>query len=126
MNLQDTKRKINQLKFENLLSVIFIALSVLNIYGDDLLQRFVILQDKKDEKRAKEVFLVALIITVLIYFYFTYRNYKELKDAIKNGDSDVFAHRIRVFGTLLLIIGVCCFIYFNRNSGETIDDLPPL
>lgn len=126
MDTQNSQKQLRQLRFENFLSVIFIALSVLNIYGDDLLQRFVVLQDKKDEKQAREVFLVALIITLLIYFYFAYRNHRELKEAIKNGDKNVFAHKIRVFGTLLLIVGVCCFIYFNRNSGETIDDLPPL
>lgn len=126
MDTQNSQKQLRQLRFENFLSVIFIALSVLNIYGDDLLQRFVVLQNKKDEKRAREVFLVALIVTLLIYFYFAYRNNKELKQAIINGDKNVFAHRIRVFGTLLLIVGVICFIYFNRNSGETIDDLPPL
>ncbi len=125
MNYSTQDQQLKQLQLENFLSLLFVAAAVINIYGDKIQQAFVVYKNPNDEKKSRDIFLIALLITFVVYIYFLNRNQKSLKKAIMDCSPDVFAYKVRLFGTVLLIVGILCFIYFNRKVSN-IASVPPL
>lgn len=125
MNYSTQDQQLKQLQLENFLSLLFVAAAVINIYGDKIQQAFVVYKNPNDEKKSRDIFLIALLITFVVYIYFLNRNQKSLKKAIMDCSPDVFAYQVRLFGTVLLIVGILCFIYFNRKVSN-IASVPPL
>lgn len=106
---------IKQLNIEKGLFIIFILTSVVSIYADTLQQYYIKTNNPNYNKQAKNIFITTLIITLIIYSYFLYRNYNQLKDAMLN-NKNVFNNSIRVFGSILIIVATLCFIYFQLNN----------
>ena len=72
----DKINEINRLNFEDILWVVFIILSILNIVSNNLQKRFVISEYKIYEDKANNISIKVLIILVFIYLYFFVRNYR--------------------------------------------------
>jgi hypothetical protein len=106
---------INELQFEKILAGFFIVISIMNIYGDNLQQTFIKTKDRQYEKKARDIFITALIISIFIYLYFIYRNNSDLKDAMENNDN-VFESQVRLFGSILILIGALCILYFQLSA----------
>ena len=111
----DILSKINRLNFEDLIWIIFIFLSVANIYGDKLEKDYLKTNNKKLDKNANIVFEIILIVTFFIYVYFWQRNYKDYKSASKENKNLLM---IKLLGSSFLIAGIICLLYFQtKNSG---------
>ncbi len=108
---------IKQLNIEKGLFIVFILISIVSIYADTLQQYYIKTNNLNYNKRAKNLFITTLIITLIIYSYFLYRNYNQLKDAMIN-NKNVFNNSIRVFGSILIVVATLCFIYFQLNSAS--------
>ena len=65
--------------------------------------------------RSNDIFEITLIITFFVYIYFLYRNYKLYKRA---SFEEKELHLIRVFGTILILVGVVCLIYFQTKKSD--------
>ena len=68
---------------------------------------------KFDGEVANKIYILILVITILIYLYFFRRNYR----AYINSDfmnSDIY--EIKLFGSILFIVGGLCLLYFQVNS----------
>ena len=117
--MNDKIREINGLNIEIVLSIIFIFISLINIYGDQIQKKFLITGERNDEKKARKIFAIALIISIFIYLYFIYRNYNDLQDAIKNNQS-VPQSYIRLFGSILILVGALCILYYIESSSTPI------
>lgn len=117
MNNKEIEQTINRLSFENLIWVVFIIISIFDIYGDELIKKSLINNDKNLDKRAKDIFLILILISILIYFYFLSRNYNDYK---KNNN---MAYEVRFIGSLLVFIGTLCFLYFQLSTRITTDSL---
>lgn len=110
---------IKQLNIEKGLFIVFILISILSIYADTLQQYYIKTNNQKYNKQAKSLFITTLIITLIIYSYFLYRNYNQLKDALLN-NKNIFNNSIRTFGSILIIVATLCFIYFQLNNTDEI------
>lgn len=108
---------IKRLNFENFIWVVFIGLSILDIVGDEYLKKFIKTSDKNDEVVANKIFLFILIISFFIYFYFLIRNINAYERA-SDDEKNLFS--IKVFGSILFIVGVICLIYFQYNQTDFI------
>lgn len=118
MNDEKKKEKeIKRLNFENFIWIIFIVLSILDIYGDELIKKYLIQNDKKADIEAKKIFFFILIVTILIYIYFIIRNYNDYK---KHDSSEYF---VRLFGSILVLSGSICFLYFQIKTGAVTESL---
>ena len=114
MNSEDIN-KLKQLNFEDLIWIIFIFLSVANIYGDKLEKDYIKTHDKKIEKNANVIFEIILIVSFFIYLYFFQRNYRDYKKASKEKQKLL---TIKLLGSSFFLAGIICLIYFqSKNSG---------
>ncbi len=108
--MNEQNKIINQLKFENYIWLIFIIISIGNIIGDELIIDSTTTNNKKKDSLAKDIFSLTLIVTIIIYIYFLARNYNDYK---KHHNKD---YEIRLFGSILMICGILCFLYFQIKT----------
>ena len=106
-NLDNT---INRLNFENLIWVCFIIISILDIYGDELIKKSLTSNDTNCRKKANKLFLGINLFSILIYIYFLMRNYNDCKKY--NNDS----YQVRLIGSILILTGTICFLYFQLTT----------
>lgn len=112
---------INQLNQENYIFIIFIALSFLNIFGDELIKKAVIKKEEIYFEHAKTIFFIVIFISIIIYIYFINRNYKDYQ---KYKDNQ--SYKIRLLGSILILVGTLCFLYFQItifNNTESLSNI---
>lgn len=109
----DTIREIKRLKFENILWIIFAVLCILNVVGDYDQELYLIHNNYYYKEKSDKIFEFTLTITLLIYIYFFCRNYSALKNASSNQKE---LYEIKLFGSIFLIVGIICLIYFQNKQ----------
>lgn len=110
---QDILNEINRLNFEDFLLLVFIVLSIINIYGDYNEKEFIKTSDRKYKNKANVIFEITLFVTLFIYLYFFIRNYNAYQKA-EEKDKKLFI--IKLIGSGLLIAGIICLIYFQDKQ----------
>ena len=105
--------KIKEIETDELIWIIFIILSIINIYGDELYKKSLTTNNQKSNI-AKQIFLLTAISSLLIYFYFLSNSYKELQNT-----DNLELQKTKITGIILIIIGNILIIYFNINEKET-------
>ncbi len=116
-------KEIQKLNIDQSLSGVFILLSIATIIGDEFVKKYYKTQDPKAYVSAKNLFIGALIISLLIYLYFL----KESKNAYYEkivDKEDVFPYIIRLIGSTLLVVGIVCLIYFQIAEEELTGVVP--
>lgn len=98
--------------------IIFVILSLANIYGDEL--EIHSLKEKHcRDKKAKKVFLITASIALIIYFYFMKNSYNKLQK-LKSQNKDTRLQEINFLGNTLVFLGALTLIYFNINNKQEI------
>lgn len=116
------KKKLKEeLEFEKIIWGIFIIGSILSIVSDNLQIDYLENNDKDKLENAYKVSLFVLILSIVLNSYFVIRNYRDYKNNINNNSNNnkSFFLLIRLIGSILLILGVCCSLYYlvnNKNS----------
>lgn len=115
-------KEIKRLKFEEFLWTIFIIISILNIYGNKLEEKFIITKQREYEKKSDKIFKITLIIVLLIYTYFFIRNYNAYK---KSSLNEKKLYEKKLLGSSLLIAGILLLIYFQFKQKSFIGSPAP-
>jgi uncharacterized membrane protein YidH (DUF202 family) len=110
--------KIQELKTDELIWIIFITISTLNIVADEYEKKYYLNNDQKKDTEAKKIFILTVTISLLIYIFFLNRNYKKVKD-LKQNNKNYKTAEIRLFGSLLIVVGVTCLLYFQIKNKDT-------
>lgn len=106
-NLNETIKRLN---FENIIWICFIIISILDIYGDELIKKSLKSNDKNCRKKANKLFLGINLFSILIYIYFFIRNYDDYKK-YKNE-----SYNVRLIGSIFILTGTICFLYFQLTT----------
>ena len=101
---------VERLSFENLIWICFIVISVLDIYGDELIKKGITKKDKTSREKANKLFLGISIFSILIYIYFLIRNYSDYKKHYNK------SYEIRLVGSILILTGSICLLYFQLTT----------
>lgn len=104
--------RFNSILIDEVIIVIFIVLNIINIYADELEKKYLFSNNVNDLKNANKIVIFTLIITLIIYIYFAYLNYQEYEKLKTN------LYETRLIGTILVIIGLICLIYFRYKNPE--------
>ena len=106
---------LNRLKFEDFLLVLFIILSLLNIYGNQNEKSYLKTSSPIYKNKANEIFKFTIIITIIIYTYFFIRNYHSYRMS-KEHEKHIFI--IKLLGSAFLIAGAVCLLYFQSKESS--------
>ena len=110
--MNDNTSKVKELEFEKVLWWVVIFLSALNIYGDNLEQLFFKNNNIGAEKKAKRIFVFTITVSLIIYLYYVYRNYKYYSVS-KFRRNDTFLYLIRLIGSIFVVVGVIFILYYE-------------
>lgn len=113
MNNDDIK-ELGRLNFEDMLWVIFIFLSIMNIVSNGCQKEYVKTRIEYYEDRANNISICVLIILFYIYIYFFLRNYSMYNGKKNPNDYDL----VKVIGSMLFVLGTLCLLYFQLNSDD--------
>lgn len=106
---------IKRLSFENYIWITFIVISLVDIYGDELFKRSIWGNDIEAKRKAKNLFLFVALISILIYVYFFYRNYTDYRKYCNK------FYEVRLFGSIFILVGALCLVYFQLYNTEEIE-----
>ena len=111
--------RFNEIIFDEKILTIFIFLNILNFYADEVEVDCLYNNDKERIKLSKDIIIFTTFVTLLIYIYFVINNYK---DVINNMDSpDSYVFNVRYVGSILIVIGLCCLLYFRIKTKNNND-----
>lgn len=119
----NVKSEIDRLNFEDLLWIIFIFLSIMNIVGNYFQKEYVVTNYQYYEDKASNVSIFVLIILVFVYLYFFTRNCNMYNN---KGINVTTTDLVKVIGSLFFVIGAICLLYFQVNSDDNFIGGPAL
>lgn len=111
MNILDDDLK--RLNFEDIVFVILIVITIMNIYANQLQKKYIKDKDISSQIEANKIYLFVLVVGLILYFYFLYRNYHSYKNA-SDEDKELFIYK--VLGSSFIVAGTICLIYFQVND----------
>jgi len=103
--------------------IIFIILSIANIYGDELEKKSLQKKSCRD-KQARKIFLTTASVALIIYLYFVIHSYKKLENKIKQ-NKDTKLQEINLLGNTLVFLEDLTLKYYNlKNNQEITKEIP--
>lgn len=116
-------KELESLEIDQSLSGIFILLSIATIIGDQFVKKYYINKDKNSYINAKKIFVSSLIITLLIYIYFLKKSNDGYYEKIEKNEES-FPQLIRLIGSILLVVGISCLLFFQITDDELTGVVP--
>lgn len=120
--MNNVKNEINRLNFEDIIWIVFAVLCLINISGDYNEKEYLKSNNNRYKNAANKIFEFTLFMTLLIYIYFLIRNYKAYKNTTEEQKE---LYTIKLFGSIFLIVGIICLIYFQSKQ-TNFNDSPAL
>ena len=106
---------VKRLNFENLIWVAFIIVAMTDIYGDEQLKKDIVKHEHQAREKANDAFLIAILVSILIYIYFLVRNYYDYKKYPTK------SYEVRLLGSIFLLAGSVCLLYFQITTTTKTD-----
>ncbi len=117
--MDSINEEIKNLNIEKILSFIFIVVSLINIFGDNVLIDSINSNDECLKNKANELFLWGLIISFILYIYIIVRNYNFYRQK-KDAGLDASSEYKRFIGSVIILIGfILIFDYFLESGFRT-------
>lgn len=120
--LLNMNKEINRLNFEDIIWIIFIILSILNIISNNYQKEYIITNNQESEDKANNISIFVLTILLLIYLYFFLRNY----NMYNNKEYPTHTDSVKVLGSILFILATICLLYFQIHSNDNFIGSPSL
>lgn len=111
----DVIKELKRLNFEDIIWIIFIILSSLDILADNYQKKYLINNDKYYENIANKIYIIITIITILIYIYFFIRNYNLYQKSSPDQKDNL---KIKLLGSIFLLIGGICLLSSQINNNQ--------
>lgn len=107
--MSDDKR-IKELRIDEFIWVIFVIISILNVFGDECEKDYCKNHVYEKKIRSKKIFTFTIFVSLLVYLFLEYQRYEKLKlSKIKNQNISIC--EMRCFGGALVIVATVLFLY---------------
>lgn len=77
--MEDKLDRLNDIKIENFIWIIYIGIIVLSWYANSKEKKFILYDDEISKKQYQNLMILIFSILVIIYYYFTVDSYDTLK-----------------------------------------------
>lgn len=114
-NMNDKLDRLNDIKTENFIWVIYIGIILLSWYANSKEKKFILYNDNKSKKEYQYLLILIFSILLIIYLYFTKDSYDDVKE-LSNYDSQkkknltyasfIGSLLITISGIIFLIIAI--------------------
>lgn len=120
-NMEDRLDKLNDIKIENYIWVIYIFIIILSWYANSKEKNFLINQDEKSRKEYQNLLILIFTILVIIYYYFAKSSYDDIKKLkINDTNKKKLLTYMSFLGSFLVLISGIIFLTIAIND-ENLD-----
>lgn len=109
--MDDRLKKLNDIKVENFIWVIYIGIILLSWYANDKERKYLLYNDQRSKKEYKNLLIFIFTILVFVYYYFAKDSYDSLQN-INEDDSDKKKGLLSAsfIGSVLILISGIIFL----------------
>lgn len=109
--MEDKLDKLEDIKIENFVWVIYIGIIILSWYANIKEKKFLLYDDEVSRKEYRNIMIFIFTILVIIYAYFANDSYGDLKK-LKDSDTDKkkILHYASFIGSFLVLISGIIFL----------------
>ena len=108
---QDKLKELKSLDNDNIVWIIFIILSLLNINADNHQKKYIITNNYNEKNNADNIFKFTIIISIIIYLFIFNKNYSSYQ---KTSNKELSI--IKLSSTIFFILGGLCLLYYEENK----------
>ena len=121
MNAFNLSEKLNELKIEDYIWILYIGIIILSLYSNTLERKYFLYNDLESKEKYRKITIGLFTVLVIVYAYFLNDSYSDYKD-IKKEKSPKKKELITLsfVGSLLIFISGVLFLYIAL-SDENID-----
>ena len=112
MNTNELNKKLEQLKIEDFIWIIYIGIIILSWYSNSLERKYFIYNDQISKEKYREIIILIFSILIVVYLYFLKDSYNDLQN-LKLNDSENKKNLVFLsfVGSLLIFISGFIFWY---------------
>lgn len=112
MNYEELNKKLNQLKIEDFVWLIYIGIIFISWYANSLERKYFIYNDLKSKEKYRQIMIFIFIILVIAYLYFLKDSYNDVKNLSPNDtEQKQNLTKLSFLGSLLVAISGFIFLY---------------
>lgn len=111
MNGEELNKKLNQLKTEDFIWLIYIGIIILSWYSNTFERKYFIYNDHQSKEKYRKLTMLIFTILIIVYTYFLKDSYEEIKN-LKPYDSQKKKTLVYLsfLGSLLIAISGAIFL----------------
>lgn len=119
MNNKEVKERLNQIKTENIIWLIYIGIIIASWYSNHLEKDYFINNNIQSKEKYRKIIIIIFTILIICYLYFLNDSYKDIKNINKNNKDETLVY-LSFIGSLLITISGFIFLYIAIKD-ETLD-----
>lgn len=114
------EEEIKNLIIDEVIWVIFIFLSIINLVGDECKKDYYVKSDTERETLSKKIFLFTLFVSFVIYIYVAFLKYKKVRYCYEN-NLDSACAEARLLASIMVVIASGIFLYCQIKESNPVN-----
>lgn len=111
MNYDDRLDKLNDIKIENYVWLIYIGIIILSFYSNSKEKEYILYDNLKSKKEYQNLLIIIFSILLIIYYYFAKTSYDDLVNLDEyDSDKKKILTFLSFIGSLLILISGIIFL----------------
>ena len=117
--MNENSRRIEQIKVENIVWIIYFFLIGLCLYANSLEKDYFLTGSLEKKESYRKITIFIFVVAVIIYLYFTYDNYEDYKSlGINDSIKKKRLTELSLFASSLVLISGLIFLYISIVDTE--------
>lgn len=117
--MNENSRRIEQIKVENIVWIIYFFLIGLCLYANSLEKDYFLTGNLEKKESYRKITIFIFVVAVIIYLYFTYDNYGDYKSlGINDSIKKKRLTELSLFASSLVLISGLIFLYISIVDTE--------
>ncbi|MBR1377047.1 MAG: hypothetical protein IJ565_04465 [Bacilli bacterium] len=119
MSYDEKIDRLNDLKIEDFIWVIYIGIIVLSYYSNSLERKYILYNDMESKEKYRKIMIFIFSILIIVYLYFLKDSYSDIKNIDFNypSESDRLLY-LSFIGSLLIAISGFIFLYISIKDED--------
>ena len=110
-DINDRISKLEDIKIENFIWVIYIGIIFLSWYANSKEKKYLLYNDEQSKREYQNLLILIFSILVIVYYYFTKDSYDDYIDSVdENNDRKKNLHLASFVGSFLVLISGVIFL----------------
>ena len=117
MSYEDTLNRLNEIKIEDYIWIIYLGIIILSYYSNSLEKDYLINNNTISKEKYRAIMILIFSVLVIIYYYFLKDSYESIKN-IQNIDETNYLYYLSYIASVLVFISGLIFLYIAYKDEE--------